>query len=66
MYSETDVSSFKNIFSACFIRSKEVDFQMNSIVNLLSMSDGGFFAFLSSKQISSVAVILTMCPRDFH
>lgn len=60
MYSLTDVSSFKKIFSASFIRSNEVDFQTNSTVNLQSGSVGGYFEFFSSSAISSEAVIFTM------
>jgi hypothetical protein len=66
MYSDTEVSSLRKIFRACFILSNEVDFQINSIVNFISLSVGGDFEFFSSKHISSVAVIFEMWPRDFH
>jgi hypothetical protein len=66
MYSETEVSSFRKTFKASFIRSKDVDFQINSIVNLLSGSVGGDLELFNSRQISSVAVIFTIWPLDFH
>lgn len=53
------------IFKASLILSKEVDFQINSIVNLISGSLGQPLGFLSSKQISSLT-ILTICPLDYH
>ena len=66
MYSEIEFSSFKNTFKASFILSKEVDFQTNSTVNFVESVGGALVELLSSRQISSSAVILTMWPLLFH